>query len=98
MRVPTYKQQTGFGIRGGGGQRLTASLNPNAATAVARTIADIGDAVTEIGMRKLEIETDTEVNTAKAIIAEFEQEKLKALQSENPIQAENLAKGNIQDT
>ena len=97
MRVPTYKQQTGFGIRGGGGQRLTASLNPNAATAVARTIADIGDAVTEIGMRKLEIETDTEVNTAKkAIVAEFEQEKLKALQSDNPIQAENLAKGNMQ--
>ena len=79
MRVPTYKQQTGFGIRGGGGQRLTASLNPNAATAVARTIADIGDAVTEIGMRKLEIETDTEVNTAKkAIVAEFELEKSKA--------------------
>jgi len=96
MRVPTYKQQTGFGIRGGGGQRLTASLNPNAATAVARTIADIGDAVTEIGMRKLEIETDTEVNTAKkAIVAEFEQEKSKALQSDNPIQAENLAKGNM---
>lgn len=68
MRVPTYKQQTGFGIRGGGGQRLTASLNPNAATAVARTIADIGDAVTEIGMRKLEIETDTEVNTAKKLL------------------------------
>ena len=78
MRVPTYKQQTGFGIRGGGGQRLTASLNPNAATAVARTIADIGDAVTEIGMRKLEIETDTEVNTAKkAIVAEFELENQK---------------------
>ena len=97
MRVPTYKQQTGFGIRGGGGQRLTASLNPNAATAVARTIADIGDVVTEIGMRKLEIETDTEVNTAKkAIVAEFELEKSKALQSDNPIQAENLAKGNMQ--
>jgi len=96
MRVPTYKQQTGFGIRGGGGQRLTASLNPNAATAVARTIADIGDAVTEIGMRKLEIETDTEVNTAKkAIVAEFELEKSKALQSENPIQAENEARGKM---
>ena len=96
MRVPTYKQQTGFGIRGGGGQRLTASLNPNAVTAVARTISSIGDTITEIGMRKLEIETDTEVNTAKkAIVAEFEQEKLKALQSDNPIQAENLAKGNM---
>ena len=96
MRVPTYKQQTGFGIRGGGGQRLTASLNPNAATAVARTIADIGDAVTEIGMRKLEIETDTEVNTAKkAIVAEFELEKSKALQSENPIQAEKEARGKM---
>mgnify|MGYP003136859600 FL=1 len=98
MRVPTYKQQTGFGIRGGGGQRLTASLNPNAATAVARTIADIGDAVTEIGMRKLEIETDTEVNTAKkAIVAEFELEKSKALQSENPIQAENEARGKMKE-
>ena len=96
MRVPTYKQQTGFGIRGGGGQRLTASLNPNAATAVARTIADLGDAVTEIGMRKLEIETDTEVNTAKkAIVAEFELEKSKALVSENPIQAEREAKGKM---
>lgn len=96
MRVPTYKQQTGFGIRGGGGQRLTASLNPNAATAVARTIANIGDAVTEIGMRKLEIETDTEVNTAKkAIVAEFELEKSKALVSENPIQAEREAKGKM---
>tara|TARA_E500000318_G_scaffold108764_2_gene120309 strand:- start:418 stop:2064 length:1647 start_codon:yes stop_codon:yes gene_type:complete len=98
MRVPTYKQQTGFGIRGGGGQRLTASLNPNAATAVARTIADIGDAVTEIGMRKLEIETDTEVNTAKkAIVAEFELEKSKALVSENPIQAEREAKGKMKE-
>lgn len=96
MKVPTYKQQTGFGIRGGGGQRLTVSLNPNAATAVARTIANIGDTVTEIGMRKLEIETDTEVNTAKkAIIAEFEQEKSKALISENPIQAEREAKGKM---
>tara|TARA_R100000231_G_scaffold41134_1_gene35926 strand:+ start:20437 stop:22080 length:1644 start_codon:yes stop_codon:yes gene_type:complete len=96
MKVPTYKQQTGFGIRGGGGQRLTASLNPNAATAVARTIADIGDTVTEIGMRKLEIETDTEVNTAKkAIVAEFELEKSRALQSENPIQAENEARGKM---
>ena len=97
MRVPTYKQQTGFGIRGGGGQRLTASLNPNAATAVARTISSIGDTVTEIGMRKLEIETDTEVNTAKkAIVAEFEQEKLKALKNDNPIQAEKEAKGKMQ--
>tara|TARA_B100000989_G_scaffold94990_1_gene69061 strand:+ start:2699 stop:4348 length:1650 start_codon:yes stop_codon:yes gene_type:complete len=97
MRVPTYKQQTGFGIRGGGGQRLTASLNPNAATAVARTISSIGDTVTEIGMRKLEIETDTEVNTAKkAIVAEFEQEKSKALVSNNPIQAEREAKGKMQ--
>ena len=97
MRVPTYKQQTGYDIRGGGGQRLTASLNPNAATAVARTIANIGDTVTEIGMRKLEIETDTEVNTAKkAIVAEFEQEKSKALVSNNPIQAEREAKGKMQ--
>tara|TARA_B100001057_G_C22855745_1_gene952611 strand:- start:1209 stop:2837 length:1629 start_codon:yes stop_codon:yes gene_type:complete len=97
MRVPTYKQQTGFGIRGGGGQRLTASLNPNAATAVARTISSIGDTVTEIGMRKIEIETDTEVNTAKkAIVAEFEQEKSKALISDNPIQAEREAKGKMQ--
>jgi len=96
MRVPTYKQQTGFGIRGGGGQRLTASLNPNAATAVARTISSIGDTVTEIGMRKLEIETDTEVNTAKkAIVAEFEQEKLKALKNNNPIQAEKETKGKM---
>ena len=98
MRVPTYKQQTGFGIRGGGGQRLTASLNPNAATAVARTIANIGDTITEIGMRKLEIETDTEVNTAKkAIVAEFELEKSKALVSENPIQAEREAKGKMKE-
>jgi hypothetical protein len=96
MKVPTYKQQTGFGIRGGGGQRITASINPNAAAAVASAIGDVGDAFTEIYMRKLDIEADTEVDTAKkAIIAEFEQEKSNALVSENPIQAEREAKGKM---
>ncbi len=74
MRVPTYKQQTGFNIRGGGGRRLTAILNPNAASAVGQALGDFGDAMTEIYMKKLEIEADTEVDTAKkAIVAEFEQ-------------------------
>tara|TARA_A100001391_G_scaffold115901_1_gene78326 strand:+ start:2009 stop:3637 length:1629 start_codon:yes stop_codon:yes gene_type:complete len=96
MKVPTYKQQTGFGIRGGGGRRITASINPNAAAAVASAIGDVGDAFTEIYMRKLDIEADTEVDTAKkAIIAEFEQEKSNALVSENPIQAEREAKGKM---
>ena len=96
MRVPTYKQQTGFGIRGGGGRRITASINPNAASAVGQALGDVGDAFTEIYMKKLEIEADTEVDTAKrAIVAEFEQEKSKALVSENPIQAEREAKGNM---
>jgi len=96
MKVPTYKQQTGFGIRGGGGQRITASINPNAAAAVGSAISDVGDAFTDIYMRKLEIEADTEVDTAKkAIIAEFEQEKSNALVSQNPIQAEREAKGKM---
>lgn len=96
MKVPTYKQQTGFGIRGGGGQRITASINPNAAAAVGSAISDVGDTFTDIYMRKLEIEADTEVDTAKkAIIAEFEQEKSNALVSQNPIQAEREAKGKM---
>ena len=96
MKVPTYKQQTGFGIRGGGGRRITASMDLNAASAIGRAIGDIGDDFTEIYMRKLDIEADTEVDTAKkAIIAEFEQEKSNALVSENPIQAEREAKGKM---
>ena len=90
MRVPTYKRQSGLSLQGrGGGRLLSASLNPSAATAVARTISDIGDTITEIGMKKLEIETATEVNVAeKAMTAEFEQIKTKALVEENPIIAE----------
>jgi len=96
MKVPTYKQQTGFDIRGGGGRRITASMDLNAASAIGRAIGDIGDDFTEIYMRKLDIEADTEVDTAKkAIIAEFEQEKSNALVSENPIQAEREAKGKM---
>lgn len=96
MKVPTYKQQTGFGIRGGGGRRITASMDLNAASAIGRAIGDIGDDFTEIYMRKLDIEADTEVDTAKkAIIAEFEQEKSNALVSQNPIQAEREAKGKM---
>ena len=96
MKVPTYKQQTGFGIRGGGGRRITASMDLNAASAIGRAIGDIGDDFTEIYMRKLDIEADTEVDTAKkAIIADFEEEKSKALQNQNPIQAETEAKGKM---
>tara|TARA_B100000963_G_scaffold184135_1_gene160036 strand:+ start:3563 stop:5239 length:1677 start_codon:yes stop_codon:yes gene_type:complete len=96
MKVPTYKQQTGFGIRGGGGRRITASMDLNAASAIDRAIGDIGDDFTEIYMRKLDIEADTEVDTAKkAIIADFEEEKSKALQNQNPIQAETEAKGKM---
>lgn len=99
MRVPTYKRQSGLSLQGrGGGRLLSASLNPSAATAVARTISDIGDTITEIGMKKLEIETATEVNVAeKAMTAEFEQIKTKALVEENPIIAERKAKKSMQD-
>lgn len=96
MRVPTYKQQTGFGLKGGGGGMLTASLNPSAATAVARTVANLGDDIFQVGMKKLEVEIDTEVGVAKrSLVAEFENLKLKNLLDENPIQAERKTKGEM---
>ncbi len=99
MRVPTYKRQSGLSLQGrGGGRLLTASLNPSAATAVARTISDIGDAITEIGMKKLEIETATEVNVAeKALTTELQQIKTEALKEDNPVSAERKAKKSMQE-
>ena len=97
MRVPTYKQQTSFTTKGGGGRFLTAQINPSVMAKQGQVISEIGDDITRIGLRKLEVETDTEVNVAKrAMNTELYSIKEKYLKSENPVKAELKAKAEMQ--
>ena len=97
MRVPTYKQKTSFTTRGGGGRFLTAQINPSVMAKQGQVISEIGDDITRIGLRKLEVETDTEVNVAKrAMNTELYLIREKFLKSENPVKAELKAKAEMQ--
>ena len=97
MRVPTYKQQTSFTTKGGGGRFLTAQINPSVMAKQGQVISEIGDDITRIGLRKLEVETDTEVNVAKrAMNTELYLIREKFLKSENPVKAELKAKAEMQ--
>ena len=97
MRVPTYKQQTSFTTKGGGGRFLTAQINPSVMAKQGQVISEIGDDITRIGLRKLEVETDTDVNIAKrAMNTELILIKEKYLKSENPVKAELKAKAEMQ--
>ena len=97
MRVPTYKQQTSFTTKGGGGRFLTAQINPSVMAKQGQVISEIGDDITRIGLRKLEVETDTEVNVAKkAMNTELILIREKYLKSENPVKAELKAKAEMQ--
>ena len=97
MRVPTYKQQTSFTTKGGGGRFLTAQINPSVMAKQGQVLSEIGDDITRIGLRKLEVETDTEVNVAKrAMNTELYLIREKFLKSENPVKAELKAKAEMQ--
>tara|TARA_B100000424_G_scaffold258779_1_gene241000 strand:+ start:1881 stop:3539 length:1659 start_codon:yes stop_codon:yes gene_type:complete len=97
MRVPTYKQQTSFTTKGGGGRFLTAQINPSVMAKQGQVISEIGDDITRIGLRKLEVETETDVNVAKrAMNTELYSIREKYLKSENPVKAELKAKAEMQ--
>ena len=97
MRVPTYKQQTSFTTKGGGGRFLTAQINPSVMAKQGQVISEIGDDITRIGLRKLEVETETDVNVAKrAMNTELYSIREKYLKSQNPVKAELKAKAEMQ--
>jgi len=97
MRVPTYKQKTSFTTKGGGGRFLTAQINPSVMAKQGQVISEIGDDITRIGLRKLEVETETDVNVAKrAMNTELYSIREKYLKSENPVKAELKAKAEMQ--
>lgn len=97
MRVPTYKQKTSFTTKGGGGRFLTAQINPSVMAKQGQVISEIGDDITRIGLRKLEVETETDVNVAKrAMNTELYSIREKYLKSQNPVKAELKAKAEMQ--
>ena len=97
MRVPTYKQKTSFTTKGGGGRFLTAQINPSVMAKQGQFISEIGDDITRIGLRKLEVETETDVNVAKrAMNTELYSIREKYLKSQNPVKAELKAKAEMQ--
>ena len=92
MRVPTYTSQAKRS-QSGGGQFLTASLNPSAMAAQGKAMSDIGNMFVEIGVKKMQIQTQTQVDQAEAkMLLELSEIQEKALMDPDPVSAEQRTK------
>jgi hypothetical protein len=92
MRVPTYKAQAKRS-QAGGGQFLTASLSPSAMAAPGKAISEVGNLMAEIGIKKMQIQTQNQVDQAEAMmLQELSAIQEDALMSSDPVAAEQATK------
>lgn len=92
MRVPTYNRQVKRN-NAGGGQLLTASVSASAAAAPGKAMSQMGDLLAEIGIKKMQVQTQNQVDQAEArMLEELSDIQQDALKSPDPVAAEQETK------
>lgn len=92
MRVPTYNRQVKRN-NAGGGQLLTASVSASAAAAPGKAMSQMGDLLAEIGIKKMQVQTQNQVDQAEArMLEELAGIQQDALRSPDPVAAEQETK------
>ena len=92
MRVPVYQRQAKRS-QAGGGQFLTASLASNAMSGTAEALGAVGDLISEIGIKKMQIQTQTQIDEAEnSMLLELSEIKDEALKLFDPVAAEEATK------
>jgi len=92
MRVPTYNRQVKRN-NAGGGQLLTASVSASAAAAPGKAMSQMGDLLAEIGIKKMQVQTQNQVDQAEArMLEELSDIQQDALRSPDPVAAEQETK------
>ena len=95
MRVPTYSRQVRRNNAGGGGL-LNVSVSGAAAAATGRAISEAGNLMAEIGIKKMQVQTQSQVDRAEAVMIEQLSEiQENALQSNDPVGVEQSTKDNM---
>ena len=88
MRVPTYTAQVQSN-RAGGGTFTTASLSSSAMQAPGRALRNIGNDLFEIGMKKMQIQAEGQLDAASMKLkTELEEIYKDGMMQADPIQAE----------
>lgn len=92
MRVPTYNRQVKRNDAGGG-QLFNASVSASAAAAPGKAMSQMGDLIAEIGIKKMQIQTQNQVDQAEAMmLQELSDIQQDALKSPDPVAAEQETK------
>jgi len=92
MRVPTYNRQVKRN-NAGGGQLFNASVSASAAAAPGKAMSQMGDLIAEIGIKKMQIQTQNQVDQAEAMmLQELSDIQQDALKSPDPVAAEQETK------
>jgi hypothetical protein len=92
MRVPTYNRQVKRNDAGGG-QLFNASVSASAAAAPGKAMSQMGDLIAEIGIKKMQIQTQNQVDQAEAMmLQELSDIQQDALRSPDPVAAEQETK------
>lgn len=92
MRVPVYQTQAKRS-QAGGGQFLTASLASNAMSGTAEALGAVGDMISEISIKKMQIQTQTQIDEAEnSMLLELNEIKQEALKLPDPVAAEEATK------
>ena len=95
MRVPTYSRQVRRNNAGGGGL-LNVSVSSAAAAATGRAISEAGNLMAEIGIKKMQVQTQMQVDRAEAVMIERLSEiQENALQSNDPVGVEQSTKDDM---
>ena len=95
MRVPTYSRQVRRNNAGGGGL-LNVSVSGAAAAATGRAISEAGNLMAEIGIKKMQVQTQMQVDRAEAVMIEQLSEiQENALQSNDPVGVEQSTKDDM---
>lgn len=95
MRVPVYQTQAKRS-QAGGGQFLTASLASNAMSGTAEALGAVGDMISEISIKKMQIQTQTQIDEAEnSMLLELNEIKEEALKLPDPVAAEEATKAKM---
>ena len=95
MRVPTYSRQ-GRRNNAGGGGLLNVSVSGAAAAATGRAISEAGNLMAEIGIKKMQVQTQMQVDRAEAVmIQQLSEIQENALQSNDPVGVEQSTKDDM---
>ena len=95
MRVPTYSRQVRRNNAGGGGL-LNVSVSGAAAAATGRAISEAGNLMAEIGIKKMQVQTQMQVDRAEAVmIQRLSEIQENALQSNDPVGVEQSTKDDM---